>query len=253
MTLATRSASCTQFCFKQPTSRKFQGYLTIGGQRNSQIVQRIFLSEEWSINSVQLTTRSVLQIPLNLTQISKRTDSHGRGPELLSAKKTQSILRQKETGRIHSNKTNSLIIHPKTQSQTICYLHINCTNFLKLAVIRVGILSSLKSRSELVFLKWQKRRHWSLPSQNWQLVQQCSKQRLNVCHTPPHLHKARVQRRSAVSCANPQLPLCAHSLPRPALKLYLRYDYSHFAKQFVGDFCLLTKESHLVLEMFCQS
>jgi hypothetical protein len=131
MTLATRSASCTQFCFKQPTSRKFQGYLTIGGQRNSQVVQRIFLSEEWSIHSVQLATRSVLQIPLNLTQISKRTDSHGRGPELLSAKKTQSILRQKETGRIHSNKTNSLIIHSKTQSQTICYLHINCTNFLK--------------------------------------------------------------------------------------------------------------------------
>jgi hypothetical protein len=37
------------------------------------------------------------------------------------------------------------------------------------------------------------------------------------------------------------------------LSCYLRYDYSHFAKQFVGYFCMLTKESQLVLEMFCQS
>jgi hypothetical protein len=131
MTLATRSASCTQFCFKQPTSRKFQGYLTIGGQRNSQVVQIIFLSEEWSKHSVQLTTRSVLQIPSNLTQNLKKNRFTWRRSWTSVSKKIQSILRQKETGRIHSNKTNSLIIHPKTQSQTISYLHMNCTNFLK--------------------------------------------------------------------------------------------------------------------------
>jgi len=62
-----------------------------------------------------------------------------------------------------------------------------------------------------------------------------------VCHTPPHLHKARVQRRSAVSCANPQLPLCAHSLPRPALKLLFKVWLFSFCKTVCRRFLFVDK------------
>lgn len=62
-----------------------------------------------------------------------------------------------------------------------------------------------------------------------------------MCHTPPHLHKARVQRRSAVSCANPQLPLCAHSLPRPALKLLFKVWLFSFCKTVCRRFLFVDK------------